>query len=609
MEWTLAEEEAVKREALDIAKKKELEWVESHGGSVAELIADIEADLASAEREIQVVTSLQVDEVRRSFNVLSSLDEDGEQVIQKFGELANVMSSEREDIKDFIHLKEIHGTLEKINAVTSTAGMLLSLQQRHVVLQEELSHPETKLFPICEELHPILLFKNELINTQKNHSFSGHFELLNGVLRAVFRSLRDGVVAFPSQGELVNQTEASGGDWEALLDSTTSRLTDIMHVVLHVDVAPMMRTFDPSIFDEDERAALQGKDESSILPLIPLWVRRGVEVLWWAHLGTGAPDTESAFVEATPVDKVLEKVNAWSRSFDELVFNFVKDGQDGVATTKTLTEGIWRSRETALEVATAIIDTGHECVIKILKVFQAKLAQPGRVSPPEALMVVKWAKVYESEQGVLGTCAGLGFEDVSASRQPTILSQEGKNELLAKVSLLLRHTTQSLKEWLANTAGAQATVIDEHLFSSEDAIHKDPDTEQYATMAPVDFLELVNTQFAEVSSFKDSVALDSLLAGVQIASQSFAANLAKACKKAHLEELRARGKLKDERFASSEHRLKVACAIANDATRCEAELPGLEAKFKQVCCFFHFQYSLVYKHTLFSNLPPTLNFK
>eukprot|EP01061_Rhynchopus_euleeides_P021726 TRINITY_DN35454_c0_g1_i1.p1 TRINITY_DN35454_c0_g1~~TRINITY_DN35454_c0_g1_i1.p1 ORF type:complete len:486 (+),score=207.51 TRINITY_DN35454_c0_g1_i1:298-1755(+) len=222
-------------------------------------------------------------------------------------------------------------------------------------------------------------------------------------------------------------------------------------------------------------------------------------------------------------------------------------------------------------------------VMRVLRVYQSRMVSPNtKLSPPEALQIIKWSRVYESSTGILGVCKDLGFEELPPALQPTILTQEGKNEVSAKTGVLLRHAVQHLKEWLCDTAASQARVIDQMLFSDRNAIHEKPPMQHLGTMAPVDFFELLSTQYNEISYFKDSVALDSLLAGIQLASSFFAENLSQSCRWSHIEELRSLGKIKDDWFTSLGHRMRIGCAIANDITQCETELPEYELKFKQV---------------------------
>ena len=621
MDWSEEEEDQMRQEALDLAKKKELAWAESHGGSVADVIKDVEAGLQRLEREIQVVTALQVDEVRQSLGVLGVMDDDSQALADSFDGLGKVLQSEREDIKGFMQLREVHYARERISAVCTTASTLLSLQQRHLELSEAIAD-DAPLGPVCAELLAVQEFRCDLELQQRQGSspggaFSTHFELLSSVLRDVVRKVRETFLLFAERGDDVNVAEAEERDWAGLLDAEVARLADAVGgVLLHAEHGAML-AYDPQLFEPDERADVAasaasaaaaataaaaaaadggGGDAAEASPLAAAQgvyqvmlrqLRRGVGKLWVErYLGTHQLGSEGDYVASNPVEVVLGRMTEWTKCVDALVYNFVKDGDETPSAGK-LAEGVWRSQERAQEAARCLIDAGHEQVTKILDQYRSRMNNPlTKLSPPEALLIIKWSRVYSSMQGILSTCEGLGFGELPTELQPVVMTQEGKMELAAKVSLLLRHTAQNLKEWLAETAKNQGRIHSELLYSSADAVYLHPSTGKLGSMASVDFLDLVSTQINEISAFKDQHTLDSLVSGIQIAAHAFCETLTNSCRPVFLSTLRegAHGthKASERLLDDAEHRLRVMCAVANDLARCEDELPDIETRFRAV---------------------------
>ncbi|KAJ9453150.1 hypothetical protein DIPPA_28023 [Diplonema papillatum] len=576
-EWSFEEEAQLKCDALEIAKKKDLNWDEDLNHRLSVMLQEIERDDETTDRDLMIVTSLQVDEVRQSLQMLTSTKSQTQDLSKGFDDLGTLIHQERVDMKDFKVLKELHQTLETLTAVTTTARTLLSLQKRHAEIEEELAKPGAAVFPICEELKPVHSFKQDLQkqsgNASNTHRFSQHFELLAGVIDTVVARIRQAFTQFAQKGCAIDQLEQDGGSWEGLLDEQFRTFDDILQVVRR-DQLSVLLTEDLSHFREDERDVVS---KDGLWGVILFWIRQSMHNLWYSTLGVNGADCEGGAVDSNDPKTMLAKLTKWVKSVLGIIFNLVKDGQD--LKGQVLEGTPWKTMDIATDIIKVLVDVGHEMVMKVLHIYVDRVSRPDNpLGAQNLLAIVKWTKVYDTPKGICSCIDGIDFS--KDPNPPRIATPAGVQDISDLRSLLLRHTAQTLKEWLADTATGMAKTICELVYKKKEEIEAG-NAQRLQTMGPVDFFDLLTTQVTEIGYYKDTSSIESLATGIQMATKCYVNGITESCSVEWWEMETRLGSITGE-LASDEHRLRVLCAFANDMTRCAEEVVKVEKQFLEL---------------------------
>eukprot|EP01063_Lacrimia_lanifica_P028440 TRINITY_DN4153_c3_g3_i1.p1 TRINITY_DN4153_c3_g3~~TRINITY_DN4153_c3_g3_i1.p1 ORF type:complete len:861 (+),score=276.95 TRINITY_DN4153_c3_g3_i1:170-2752(+) len=570
MEWT-TEEEEMKNAALLLVKKRELAWEDDLAARIAGLIEEIEADNETIERSIQSVTSLQVDEVQQSKRTLHNMEPQAAALDGKFGEVEALMSQERGNIKDFKQLKQINLVLERTTSVINTADTLVSLQRRFV----DLTAPTAPLFSVCEEILPVHQFQQDLSsstdpqNREAIATFTAsHFQLLGSVATTVVDRLRQVFTNFAARGNEIHSLDLPrDADVETRI---YNELLDAVRTVSHEGAARML-TQDPSVYNRSEIPFVQS---GSMWDVAMHWVDLGADRLWHSLRGCTEGSVASSCAPPNTWHDMPKHLNAWINSIDRVIFYMLKDAHD-VPEDAVFQEGLWESRDRALDVAQVLIDNAHDKVQGVVTSCLDVLGKGGTqaIGPPDILSIRWWLADYEAR---IASCfSGMGMELRPAAKQPRPSREEGRKDVINRAGMLLRHASQALKCWLADKAEAMALVLVKDCLFAEPGQLRMHNDYRLITPGPIDFLELLETQLAEISRFNDAYALESLAVGVQLASVSFCAVLRRSVTLDAIPTFEGRPE------EDVEYPLRLLCALANDMTRCEDEVLRIERAIKE----------------------------
>ena len=576
-EWSNADEERLRSEALDSIKKKEekgLAWGDTT--LLGSMITELEHDNEGIERDIRMVTGRQLDVIRQSKGSINNIAPEAEELEKHFNSLGEMISNEGRDAGDFGMLRKVTLTRDRLGTIISTAETLLSLTNRVSQLSDSITNGERPDFlSICEELKPINDLRHDL-ESSKNPSatrFSQHFEILDQLLRDLIDRIRIIFKSFSETGFNMCNVDSLGGNLDQFM-SYQHQLEAAIVLILSPEYKTLLGK--PNLYQPDDDINSKTSDGGiDIVETSMCWVTQGLQAMWvqkhGLHQSEFTQATEIDVLEATGTDPMLSRLTEWIRSTDGLVSYLVLPTIDDDREFKT---SPWKSEYLACLVVKHVIDTIHSLIIKLLQIWSQSASQLS-LSCPETMRITKWISRYES--GLKMCYSDLKFDDCGVSL-PIIETTEGNRALEDVGRSLLSHANKSIRDWLIQMIANQGSVIRDLLIIKRDVSQHNG---KYYSASPVDFLYLITTQIKEISCYKDRRADETLSTAVNDSITQLTKTIREGCKKEYWQDLITSGKLEGEYSDHGEHRLRVLCTYANDLQRLSDEMPTLKKQFTE----------------------------